>query len=132
MLVAQPGHPLPTQQFSSAGQYTTPYHQSTVSFVTLASELAPRIFKSKTVPFNSLRLLGPLSLTPKWYHPTSSAFSESRKRDGKFPSSVPLAIEGAKMTFNLRRRGGVFVDVEGFEQALLENGRSQELAKGKK
>jgi hypothetical protein len=124
-LVAPASNPsiqIPTLRLSKGGMFTTPYHDCTVRFTTAASELAPGILKAPTVPFSQLRLLGPLASQQKWYHPKgSAAFAENVSKGGKWPSNVPLAIEGTKISFNLRKAGGIFEDPEGLERALLMN-----------
>lgn len=42
-------------------------------------------------------------------------------KGGKLPSNVPLAIEGTKIIYNIRKAGGIFSDLEGLERALLMN-----------
>lgn len=126
-LLARPGITLPSpSHFSQSGRYTTPYHQCDVSIVSAASAFLPMFYKPKTIPFNSLRLLGPLSKTQKWYHPESSAFESSRRKGGILPSHVPMSVVkegGKKSSLSISRADGTFVDLEGLEMALLENGK---------
>lgn len=112
----------PTNQLARGNIFLTPYRKCRVSFTTSASELAPRLFNAPTVEFEKLRLLGPLSSQQKWYHPQgSAAFSEKASKNGKMPSNVPIAIQGTRISYNLRKAGGTFRDMEGFERALLMN-----------
>lgn len=113
---------IPTKRLQTGGHYTTPYQACQVRFTTGASEVLPSIFKAPVVPFTQLRLLGPLSGQQKWYHPKdSAAFGDKAMKGGKMPSNVPLAIEGTKIIYNVRKAGGVFSDLDGFERALLAN-----------
>lgn len=126
VLLPPQGKLLPsTRELSKAGQYTTPYHECSIMFISRATELLPRWFgpRTKIVPFNNLRLLGPLSSSPQWYHPRSGAFDENRKKRGNYPSNTPLGVVGERTSYSLRKAGAEFTDLEGFERALLENDR---------
>lgn len=118
-----------TSEFSQGLHYTTPYHECKVKLVTAATESIPQLFKPKVVDFNDLRLLGPLSATPKWYHKqfphlvTDRSWKDFQK-NGRVPSNVPLKIAGKREGYSLRRSGGAFTDMEGLERALLENGKA--------
>lgn len=113
---------IPTIKLQKGGIPTTPYNQCKVKFTTSASELIPSIFKSPLVDFNRLRLLGPLTSQSKWYHPkNSNAFGDKAMKGGKLPSNVPLAIQGTRIIYNIRKAGSKFHDLEGLERALLMN-----------
>lgn len=121
--------PSSPNEFTHGLNYTTPYHECKLKLVTAATETFPSLFKPKEVEFNRLRLLGPLSTSPKWYHKQFPHLitSESWKgmiKNGKTPSNVPIKIEGKRDGYTLRRSGGTFVDLEGLERALLENAKA--------
>lgn len=122
LIAPSPTIQIPTIRLQKGGLPTTPYNQCKVKFTTSASDLLPSIFKSPLVDFNRSRLLGPLSSSKKWYHPqNSNAFGDKAMKGGKLPSNVPLAIQGTKIIYNIRKAGTKFEDLEGLERALLMN-----------
>jgi hypothetical protein len=121
-LIAPKGKYLSLTEYQRSGRSTTPYHACSVKIRHKAHDIFPRLFKAKVVPFNDLRLLGPLSTSPKWYYPRElAAFEESMKKNGQFAPNVPLAILNQKYTYNLRKREAAIQDLEGLELALMEN-----------
>jgi len=76
-----------------------------------------------------MTLLGPISNSPKWYHPQKSQAFNFRKKstkldkDGKpiLPSHVPIIASGDRLAYSIDR-GGKWEDMEGFERAMLQYG----------
>ncbi|KAL7008501.1 hypothetical protein EMMF5_001762, partial [Cystobasidiomycetes sp. EMM_F5] len=112
----------PRSQYTVNGRSTTPYTQCKVRLDTVASDFARRIFKARIIDFTRLRLLGPLSGSHKLYHPQdSSAFNIPGKSRGRYPTIVPMQIQGERWSYNLRRITSTINDLEGFEEAVIRN-----------